>query len=70
MEIMDKVGFSFEFNAIQQLAQYHLVIIDMLKGLKDQEDASEETIEALTQAEADWKEMMNKIYNMRNLSTQ
>lgn len=67
-EIMDKVGFAFEFRAIQQLARYHLIIIEMLKDLKDQ-GASDDAIKALTQTEIDWKRMMGKIYAMRNLAS-
>lgn len=67
-EIMDKVGFAFELRAIQQLARYHLVIIEMLKQLKELE-APEETIEALKKTEADWKHMMDKVYEMRRLAS-
>lgn len=66
--ITDKIGIAFEFAPIQQLARYHLIIIEILNKLK-KESASNEEIEAMTKAEADWKALMVQIYSMRNFAT-
>lgn len=63
--ITDKTGIAFEFAPIQQLARYHLFIIEILKKLKKQ-SASNLEIEAMSKAEVDWKALMDQIYSMRN----
>lgn len=66
---MDKAGVPYEFSPVQQLARYHLSIIEMLREAVEAK-APQDTIANLTQTVGDWKQMMEKIYAMRNLSSQ
>lgn len=64
-EIKRKSGISFDFSPIQHLACLHLIIVDMLRELRNSQ-APHAVLASLTKAEADWKILMNKIYTMRN----
>lgn len=67
MEELDrKSNSSFQFSPTQHLAALHLILIEMLRELKNLE-APNDVIDSLFKAEADWKILMNKIYSMRNL---
>lgn len=65
-EIERQSGISFDFSPIQHLARLHLIIIDMLRELRNIK-APASVIDSLVKAEADWRILMNKIFAMRNL---
>lgn len=64
---MKEVGFAYDFSPIQQLARYHLVIIDILRDLRTV-PIMKNAIVAMSKAESDWKNMMDKVYAARNFS--
>jgi hypothetical protein len=67
-EIYYKSNVHYDFAPIQQLARYHLVIMDILREL-EKKNAPQKEVKAVRKAEGDVKKLMERIYAMRNLSS-
>lgn len=63
---MDKVGIAWDFSPIQQLESYHGILKEILTIMTESKAPAEEIIE-MRLAEADWSNLLSKVYAMQAL---